>query len=360
MNKTQETATPRTLLREAARRLEAAAVGEPRLDARLLMARATGRSLEALVAHPGRVLSREEQRRFEALLARRIGREPIAQILGRREFWSLSFRVTPETLVPRPESETLIDAALGLARAGGRKLKVLDLGTGSGCLLLALLMEFSAAEGIGVDVSEAACRVARENAAVLGLASRAHFLVGNWDSALEGRFDLVLANPPYLAEGEISALAPEVARFEPRIALAGGPDGLACYRSLAPALVRRLARGGHAVIELGAGQGDEVAGIMAEAGLRELARRLDLAGNERCLIMSAAPAEGTRGQKSADAGEKRWRGGSLSAKRGMVRVRGTTLTSDNTPQSERGRGGPRGSPRTRLERQSAGISRGSQ
>ena len=292
MMKTQELLAVRPLLEAAVKRLDAAAVEAPRLDARLLMSAASGRSLEALVTEPERELSEDECRRFEALLARRLRREPVARILGQREFWSLPFALGPDTLVPRPESETLVEAALELAAAGGGYLKVLDLGTGSGCLLLAFLDARAGAEGIGVDLSEAACSMARRNAAALGLSARARFFVGDWDAALDARFDLVLANPPYIPDGAIAALAPEVARFEPRLALAGGPDGLACYRSLAPVLARRLAAGGHALIELGAGQGDAVAGILAGAGLHVFSRRLDLAGNERCLIISPAPPEG--------------------------------------------------------------------
>jgi len=292
MMKTQELVAVRPLLEAAVKRLDAAAVEAPRLDARLLMSAASGRSLEALVTEPERELSEDECRQFEALLARRLRREPVARILGQREFWSLPFALGPDTLVPRPESETLVEAALELAAAGGGYLKVLDLGTGSGCLLLAFLDARAGAEGIGVDLSEAACSMARRNAAALGLSARARFFVGDWDAALDARFDLVLANPPYIPDGAIAALAPEVARFEPRLALAGGPDGLACYRSLAPVLARRLAAGGHALIELGAGQGDAVAGILAGAGLHVFSRRLDLAGNERCLIISPAPPEG--------------------------------------------------------------------
>jgi release factor glutamine methyltransferase len=289
MMKTQELSAVRPLLEAATRCLGAAAVETPRLDARLLMSAASGRSLEALVAEPERGLSADECRRFDALIARRLQREPVARILGQREFWSLPFRLDPATLVPRPESETLVEAALELAGAGGCSLKVLDLGTGSGCLLLAVLHACAGAEGIGVDLSEAACGIARENAAALGLSARARFFVGDWDAALEARFDLVLANPPYIPEGEIPGLAPEVARFEPRLALAGGPDGLACYRALAPVLRHRLAAGGHALVELGAGQGNAVAGLMVGAGLHVFSRRMDLAGNERCLIISPAP-----------------------------------------------------------------------
>ncbi len=285
-------ATRRSALTEATALLAAAGVGEPRLDARLLLSEATGQPLEALLADPERRLGAGARRRLADLVARRARREPLARILGRREFWSLPIRVTAATLVPRPESETLVEAALALGHARPRALRILDLGTGSGCLLLALLTEFPNATGVGVELDEAACRTARDNAAALGLAPRAGFLVGNWDTALAGRFDLVVANPPYVPEGAIAALMPEVACYEPRGALAGGPDGLACYRSLAPLLARRLAPQGRALLELGAGQADAVARIMAASGLMEDFRRLDLAGIERCLIMRATPFEG--------------------------------------------------------------------
>ncbi|MFI4987116.1 MAG: peptide chain release factor N(5)-glutamine methyltransferase [Alphaproteobacteria bacterium] len=293
MIKTQESpATCRAALSEAVALLAEAGIAEARLDGRLLLCQATGRSLEGLLADPERALSAAERQHFAGLVARRARREPLAHIRGSREFWSLPFRVTAATLVPRPASETLVEAALALVADRHAPLRVLDLGTGCGCLLLALLAELCAAVGIGVELSEPACRVARDNAAALGLASRAAFLVGNWHAALAGRFDLVLSNPPYVREGAIAELMPEVASFEPRAALSGGVDGLAAYRALAPGLQRLLAPGGRVVLELGAGQGDGVAGIMTEAGLQEKTRRMDLAGIERCLIMSAKPPAG--------------------------------------------------------------------
>jgi release factor glutamine methyltransferase len=275
-----------SVLGDASLRLARAGVGTARLDARLLLGHALDCTAETIVGQPERILADTEVERFGVLLARRLGREPAAQILGEREFWSLSFRVTRDTLIPRPESETIIEAALSLVPDRMSPLRVLDLGVGSGCLLLALLSELSAAEGIGVDRSEAACRVARDNAARLGLASRARFLVGDWASALAGDFDLVVANPPYVSKAELEALEPEVARFEPRAALDGGCDGLASYRALALGLARVLVARGHVFVEFGAGQGDAVSRIMTAAGLREHGRCLDLAGRERCLIMA--------------------------------------------------------------------------
>ncbi|HLI11020.1 MAG TPA: peptide chain release factor N(5)-glutamine methyltransferase [Alphaproteobacteria bacterium] len=276
-------------LAEAVPQLQAAAVPQPRLEVRLLLSHATRLSAEAIIGHPERALDADEAASFAALLARRRRREPLAQILGRREFWSLSFKVTRDTLSPRPESETLVEAALAGIPDRGAPLAVLDLGAGTGCLLLALLSELPRARGIAVERSLAACRVAHENAEALGLAERSHFIVGDWGEAIAARFDLVVANPPYIPAALIEGLEPEIARFEPRLALSGGADGLESYRALAVALPRLLAPAGRAVIELGQGQGDAVTGIFAESGLQPLGRRLDLAGIERCLIMAPSP-----------------------------------------------------------------------
>lgn len=276
-----------------ARKLSAAGIAQPRFEARLLLDYVLGLPPERVLAERARALGREEAERFEALTARRASREPIAQILGRREFWSLPFKVTPDTLIPRPETEVLVEAALDLIPDRQAPLRILDLGTGTGCLLLALLSELLHAEGIGIDASQAACGVARENAASLGLVARARFLPGDWDkeiwdaAALGGSFEFVVSNPPYVPDGEIDGLQPEVVRFEPRLALAGGFDGLACYRALAPLLPRLLAPGGYALLELGQGQAEAVSRVMAKAGLIERFRCLDLAGTERCLVFAA-------------------------------------------------------------------------
>jgi release factor glutamine methyltransferase len=281
-----ETLDIASALARAARRLDGAGLPGSRLDARLLLCHATGLALERIVGYPERPLTRGECERFEALLIRRIAREPLSQIVGRREFWSLPFKVTGDTLTPRPETETLVEAALVLMPERNAPCRILDLGTGTGCLLLALLSELPASEGVGVELSEPAARTARENARRLGLASRARFVVGDWDACIEGRFDLVVSNPPYIRDDSIAGLDPEVALHEPRIALAGGPDGLACYRALGPVLARRVAPGGRAILEVGAGQADVVEAIFARVGLLPAARRADLAGIERCLIMA--------------------------------------------------------------------------
>ncbi len=276
-------------LEDATRRLAAGGIAEARLDARVLLCDAAALTVERLLSQPERALEPEAAARLERHLARRIAREPLAQILGRREFWSLPFAVTPATLVPRPESEILIEAALSLVPDRRQPLRILDLGTGTGCLLLALLSELPDSTGLGVDASLAAARIARQNAAALGLRGRAKFLVGDWGhSFADASFDLILANPPYVPEGEIDGLEPEIARYEPRQALSGGADGLACYRALAPGLARLLSPGGQALLEVGRGQIDRVATLLAEAGLGEAGRRWDLAGIPRCLIMGPA------------------------------------------------------------------------
>jgi release factor glutamine methyltransferase len=218
------------------------------------------------------------------LLARRIAREPLALILGHREFWSLDFAVSPATLIPRPESETLIEAALAAFSRRSPPRMILDLGTGTGCLLLASLAEFPAAFGLGVDRSPAAAALAAHNAATLGLADRAAFICGDWATALAARFDLVLCNPPYIPTSDLSLLMPEVVDYEPRSALDGGAAGLAVFRHLVPVLPHLMTPSGIAVLEFGPGQLEAIAGLARMAGMTVAARH-DLAGNPRALVL---------------------------------------------------------------------------
>jgi release factor glutamine methyltransferase len=224
---------------------------------------------------------------FQALVTRRAGHEPLALIVGRREFWSLDFAVSPATLVPRPDSETLIEAAVTTFAGRNPPRRVLDLGTGTGCLLIAALAEFRTAFGVGVDRSFAAAALAARNAAMLGMANRAAFLCSDWNSALDGRFDLVLSNPPYIPTSQIDGLMPEVARHEPRAALDGGADGFCAYRRLIPELARLLAPDGVAVLELGAGQAPVVTGLARIAGFASHLHH-DLSGIARALVLHAA------------------------------------------------------------------------
>ncbi len=271
-------------LRRGAAHLAAAGVDNPRLDARLLLAHAEGISQAALLGDPGRLV---DAARYDALLARRAAREPLAYILGIQEFWSLPFQVSPATLIPRADSEAVVEAALAAFPADDSG-PVLDLGTGTGCLLLAVLHERPRAWGIGVDLAPDAARLAARNARALGFADRAFFLAGDWDSALAGRFALVLSNPPYVTVDELAGLQPEVAGWEPRRALDGGADGLAAYRRILARLPMLLAPGGSAVLEVGAGQAGPVAALAGSAGLRLAETQADLGGTIRALRLNSA------------------------------------------------------------------------
>ncbi len=264
--------------------LRKAGVDNPRLDARLLMGHALGLDAAQLIGGSERRLRAVELARVAALVERRAEREPIPQILGRREFWSLPIMVTPAVLSPRPESETLVDAALEHV-ADVAAPRVLDLGTGSGCLLLAILSDCAAATGVGVDRSAAALTVARANSAALGLAGRTGFIASDWADALTGRFDVVVSNPPYVRRDAIAGLMPEVARFEPRVALDGGPDGLAAFRRLLPRLDDLLTPDGVALLEVDGRQAAVVAGLAVSVGLAVGDTRRDLSGVERCLML---------------------------------------------------------------------------
>jgi release factor glutamine methyltransferase len=217
------------------------------------------------------------------MVSRREDREPVALILGHSEFWSLDFAVTEDVLIPRPDSETLVEAALAFTSIQVRKISVLDLGTGSGCLLLALLSELPNAKGLGIDISPAALDVAKGNARHLGMEDRACFQVSDWDANVDGLFNLVISNPPYIANGDYFSLEKEITDFEPKLALMGGSDGLACYRSLSPAIVRKLAPGGCSLIEIGENQAETVESILFKAGLRVCAVHQDLAGYPRVI-----------------------------------------------------------------------------
>ncbi|MCH8683722.1 peptide chain release factor N(5)-glutamine methyltransferase [Pedomonas mirosovicensis] len=266
-------------MRRAAGQLAAAGLLDPRLDAEVLLAHVLGMPRLVMLIDTSREITDAEVRAFEALVARRETHEPVAYITGMREFWSLDFRVTPATLIPRPDSETLVEAALS-AFPQERPARVLDLGTGSGCLLLSVLHEFPGSFGVGVDRSEAAAMVAADNAARLGLQERAAFIVGDWAGALVGTFDCILANPPYIGEGE--ALSPEVAAFEPVTALFAGPDGLDDYRRIIPELARLLSPRGHAFFEIGYTQAEAVGRIAEACGLSVRVHN-DLAGHPRCV-----------------------------------------------------------------------------
>lgn len=238
---------------------------------------------------PDHALDAAAAAKLADLLRRRLAGEPVWRILGEREFWGLPFRLSPATLEPRPDSETIVEAALKeFADRRDEPLSLLDLGTGTGCLLIALLSELPQATGLGVDLSEEACRTAAGNAALNGVAGRASFRQGSWTEGVNGRFDLILSNPPYIPSEEIAGLSVEVREHDPLLALDGGPDGLAPYRIFARSLPALLAPGGRVVFEIGAGQGADVVALMRAGGLEFRGSRSDLGGHERALTFAPA------------------------------------------------------------------------
>lgn len=263
-----------------------AGIDSPEADARALVGHALRLERAQLVSQSDRVLEAREVAAISALAARRLKREPVSRIRGRKEFWNLSLDITPDVLDPRPDTETVVEAALEFVARGGRgthKLRILDIGTGSGALLLALLRELPNATGTGTDISPAALAVARANAERNGLASRCGFVACHIADGVEGPFDLIVSNPPYIARGEISALEPEVRDYDPAIALDGGMDGLDAYRAIAGEAHRLLEPDGHLFVELGAGQEPAVRALFIAAGLHVDTLRADLAGIPRSL-----------------------------------------------------------------------------
>ncbi len=265
------------------RAFEAAGLDTPSLDARLLGVDALGIGATALVTDPDVAVSATEAARLTDHGLRRVAREPVARILGRAEFWSLPFRLSPETLVPRPDTETVVEAALALVPDRSAAIRVLDLGTGSGCLLVALLHELPRAWGVGLDCSALALATARANAVDNGVADRATFMAGDWTAALACAFGLVVSNPPYIPQPIIQGLAPEVARHDPVRALDGGPDGLDAYRVILAGAAALLAPGGSLVVEIGHDQHEAIVALVAAAGLHVGASARDLGGHVRAV-----------------------------------------------------------------------------
>lgn len=263
-------------------RLKQAGIESASLDARVLVQAACNAGDIEMIREPGVMLTTDQEELLAAYEARRLAHEPVSRILGRREFWGLDFEVTAATLDPRPDSETLIEAALDLLR-DVEAPRILDIGTGTGCLLVALLHERADAQGVGVDLSSETLAVAGRNAARLGVSSRARFVEGAWSAGLQGPFDLVISNPPYIEREVMATLDPEVKLHDPVLALDGGPDGLDAYRALADEIPRVLAPGGAAVLELGAGQAGQVAALFEAAGFTGMERKKDLSGVERAL-----------------------------------------------------------------------------
>jgi release factor glutamine methyltransferase len=276
--------------RKWAKKFRARGIDSAELDARILVGVALGLDRAALAAADARRLDHGEEVAIAALAERRLAHEPVARIVGWKEFWSLPLRVDASTLVPRPETEIVVEAALAAIDAAGpraRPLRIADLGTGSGAILLSLLSELPDASGAGTDASVAALAVARENARRLGL-DRAGFLACDMAAALRGPFDIIVSNPPYIASHEIDALAPDVRDFDPRGALDGGSDGLRFYRSIAAAAPALLAADGALIVELGVGQSQAVGALFAAGGLVPLPPRPDLGGIARALVAKRA------------------------------------------------------------------------
>lgn len=274
------------LLRDAAVALTAAGIDNARFEARLLLAHAAGVAIEWLVAHGRDPAAPAVAETLRNLTARRVRREPMAYVLGEREFWGLPFKVSPAVLVPRPDSETLIEAALALMPGRTEPWRIVDLGVGSGCLLLTLLREFPNAQGVGMDASAAALEVTRANADALGVAARLRLVEGDWRQAgwaqrLGGPFDLLVSNPPYIETATIAGLMPDVARFEPHLALDGGVDGFAAYRAIAAEAARLVVPGGRVLIEAGEGQAPVISALLSTAGLVPGPPWKDLGGIDR-------------------------------------------------------------------------------
>ncbi|MCP1336133.1 peptide chain release factor N(5)-glutamine methyltransferase [Futiania mangrovi] len=268
-------------------RLRAAGVPDAGVDARVLLRGVTDLDAAAIIARPEQALDPEARTRYADAIGRRETREPVAHILGVREFWGLMLEVSPATLIPRPDTETLVEAALARVTDRRARLRVLDLGTGTGAILLALLHEMPRAEGLGTDVSADAVALARRNAARHGLGPRARFAVADWFDGLDGTFDLIVSNPPYIAGGDIAGLEPDVAVHEPAAALDGGTDGLDAYRRIALAALGHLAPAGTLLVEIGEGQAPAVTEIFAAAGLETVAIAADLAGIDRVIAARA-------------------------------------------------------------------------
>lgn len=262
--------------------LTQAGVDTPELDTRLLIGEALSLEHADFVMHRAREITTEEQEQIEELITRRAAREPVARILGLREFWGLPFGLNEATLEPRPDTETIVELALAYAPQKDA-LRLLDLGTGTGCLLLSLLHELPHATGLAVDCAPRALEQARQNAERLGLETRAAFWLGSWFAGLDERFDLIVSNPPYIPTADLAELQAEVRLFDPAAALDGGSDGLAPYRLIIPALPRYLQEGGAAVFEVGIHQASDVATLMQEAGLNDITIKNDLGGIARAV-----------------------------------------------------------------------------
>jgi release factor glutamine methyltransferase len=277
--------TLRALIKQASEQLASRGIETAALDARLLLQAASGLRHEGIVADPGMVLPVDVTAHFWSLVERRCKFEPVSRILGTREFYGRSFRVTPDVLDLRADTETLVGAVLGLVKGKG-PLRILDLGTGSGAIVVTLLAELPGATAVASDISAAALQVAKGNAEALGVANRAGFVQANWFDGVDGQFDLIVSNPPYIPLGDIAGLALDVRDFDPPKALDGGLDGLEAYRRIASGAGGHLAPKGHVILEIGAGQENAVNDLFKGQGFVRESRHFDLAGHVRCLAFN--------------------------------------------------------------------------
>jgi release factor glutamine methyltransferase len=281
--------TVETARRALATRFRQQGIDSAELDARLLTGGAFGLDLTGLIAATTRIVTPDEAAHLENFLQRRLAGEPVARILGVKEFWGLTLNLSAATLVPRPDTETVVELALEVCRRQERR-RIADIGTGSGAILLALLSELPDATGVGTDISLEALRMARDNAARLGLTQRAAFVACNYTAALSGPFDLIVSNPPYIRSADIAGLDREVREYDPPRALDGGPDGLAAYRVIAPDAARLLAPGGTLIVEAGYGQSGPIAELMSATGLTpDVPPKADLAGIPRAVAGRRLP-----------------------------------------------------------------------
>ena len=282
-------ATLLTVWKAAQARLKEGRIDSPAIDARLLLEAAAGASRMDILTDPYRLVSDEQRAAYEAMIERRLRREPVSRIIGRKGFWKILLNVTPDVLSPRPDTETIMDVAM-LAFARDQAFTVADLGTGSGAILLALLTERPAATGVGTDISSEALAVARENAANLDLNTRAAFLRTEWAAGFaDAGFDLVVSNPPYIPTDHIQTLDPEVRDHDPHLALDGGPDGLQAYRDLVPEIARVMKPGGTFAVEIGWDQGPQVKALFDEAGFTDVKIVKDLGERDRVVTNGPDP-----------------------------------------------------------------------
>jgi len=271
-------------MKYATSKLSAAGIQEPRLDSKILLCHAAKIEQLIILSNPERLLSPETIKLFDELIQRRALREPVSHLVGQREFWSLPFKVSPDVLDPRPESEILVQAAIDSIENKEKVISALDVGTGSGCLIISLLRELPLASGVGVDISEPALCIARSNAEHNLVSDRIKFIRSSWGEGLSERFDIIISNPPYIPIKEKHLLEPEVSHYEPGLALFGGYDGLASYRQLCFSLLKLLKPNGVVIIECGKGQAQSVIQIFNDSSFIHLKTLLDLNDVERCCI----------------------------------------------------------------------------